>query len=95
MFQDRLFTPKYFLGWYPSSLVFFLVTKPTAAQDLVGILALSFGLSLTGLLFLGLIYGVAKIQNKTPIQWEIVWWCYPPISILVVLWSIFRAFARF
>lgn len=94
MFQDRLFTPKYFLGWIPSSFAFSLVIQ-NPRQGLLDALALAFMGCVTGLFFLGLTYGVAKIQNKTPVQWEIVWWCYPPISILVLCWSIFRAFARF
>lgn len=94
MFQDRLFTPKYFLGWVPTSLALSLLIG-NSRQGLSDILAVAFSSCVTGLFFLGLTYGVAKIQNKTPIQWEIVWWCYPLISILVFFWSLFRAFARF
>jgi len=93
MFDKRVFEPKYLLGWYPASLVLSMFVG--SGQGLGFILFYAFGVCLVGLFFLGLSYLFLKFKGKTPVQLEIVWWCYPPISMFAFLWGLIRAFARF
>ncbi len=93
MLQERFFQPKYLIGWLLSSLLFSMLI--TGGQGLLFTVAYALGLCFAGFFFLGLSYLFLKFQNKVPAQWEIVWWCYPPLCILVLFWAMFRAVARF
>ncbi|GEM_PF-3471369 len=92
MFETKKFVPKYFIGWIPSSLLLSIVIG--SSEGLGFIVFYTLGLCFAGLFFLGLSYLITKFKKEVPIQWEIVWYCYPPISILVFAWSIFRAITK-
>jgi len=93
MFQNTTFEPKYFLGWFPASL---LISIPVMSnQGIGGILSYALLVCFSGLVFLGITYAILFFKKQVPVHWEIVWWCYPPLSMLTVLWIIFRAVARF
>lgn len=93
MFQNTTFDPKYLLGWFPSSL---LLSIPVMSHRGIGdILLYALALCFSGLVLLGINYGILSLKKQIPINWEIVWWCYPPLSMLNLFWSILRAVGRF
>jgi biotin transporter BioY len=98
MFQDRIFEPKYFIGWIPSSLVLsVIIAQGNRNTSFVYILSMTVGMLLWGLIALGIINLIASFKKPkvTPVQWEIVWWLYPPIALISVFWGLIRAVGRF
>ena len=95
MFEDRLFTPKYFLGWIPTSIPLGIVLGSTLGGGFGGAVAGILSLCFTGLVFLGLAYLFNKSQGKTPVNWEIIWWCYPSCSMFLFIWKLLSAGGRF
>lgn len=93
MFQNTTFEPKYLLGWFPSSL---LLSIPVMShQGIGGIFLYALAVCFSGLVILGITYAILFFKKQVPVNWEIVWWCYPPLSMLNLCWAIFRAVARF
>lgn len=90
MFQDRIFKPKYFLGWPGSSLPLSILVSSSNGWGIVDTLIYAFCLCLIGLFFLGLQHAVCSFKKQTPVNWEIVWWCFPTCSILSFLWGLIR-----
>lgn len=87
MLNERLFQLKYFLGWIPSAFVMASLLNGGARVEAF---AMTFALCALGLVSLGVITLVTKIRGNSPVNWEIVWWCYPAVFFLNFCWQLMR-----
>jgi hypothetical protein len=104
MLKEKAFEAKYFLGWYPASLpLSAMVSIPDPELGIGFVFLYGFGLCFFGLCCLGVEFLLAKSDQQddmvlldsdqqvdmVPFRKEIIWWIYPPLSILFVVWILF------
>ncbi len=93
MFKDSLFKPKFFLGWIPSAYLLAMLGGSSMAMG-KDIWFVVFILCAAGLISLGLTALVMRFKGQAPVNWEIVWWCFPAVFFVNIFWQLIKVAFR-
>ncbi|MEX0272000.1 hypothetical protein AB3R30_23010 [Leptolyngbyaceae cyanobacterium UHCC 1019] len=89
MFKDSLFKPKFFLGWIPSAYLLGMLGGSSMAMG-KDIWFVVFILCMNALIALVLTTLFYKFKGKAPVNWEIVWWCFPAVFFVNIFWQLVK-----